>query len=80
MSAWVTVALTLCALAGTVLVNLIAVSWYFGRKTSTYDSFGPRIANLEITSEKVKTMSRDLIWIRAALKSWGCAAPLNGDD
>lgn len=78
MSAWATVLLTIVGMAGIIVVNLIVVSYYFGRKTNRYDAFGNRITQMESQVSRLLVMDADLKWIKSEIRFLGGNAPTNG--
>jgi hypothetical protein len=79
MSSWLTVLSVLGGLALTIVVNLVAVSWYFGRRTATYDAYGPRIDDCEDDSRRFLRLETDVKWIKAEIRRLHGIAP-NGDN
>jgi hypothetical protein len=86
MSAWESVLSVLVGLAGTIILNLIAVSWYLGRHTAKYDAYGERIADLDdkttalegrqgVIVDIARDSARDIVWLKAEVRRMGGIAP-----
>ena len=80
MSPGVTIGLTLIGLAGTIVVNLVAVSWFFGRRMEKYDAFGERLERAEEHVAEVIILKNELKWFKAELRRLGGIAPNGGRD
>lgn len=44
----------IAGLAGSLLINMLAVAWVFGGKTKQYDALGPRIEDMEKTVRQLE--------------------------
>jgi hypothetical protein len=79
MGPWLTVLSVLGGLALTIIVNLIAVSWFFGRRTAIYDAYGERIDECEEDARRALLVERDMRWVKAEIRRLHGTAP-NGDN